>query len=123
MAALKRIMKEIKNLEKDVLPNMSAGPVTTLDYFKWEASIQGPPDSPYEGGTFKLSIAFPQDYPFTPPTIKFLTQVYHPNVTTSNGNICLGVGSITTSGCTVYINSSTGGNITTTATFSYIAIG
>jgi len=91
MSALKRIMKEIKNLEKDVLPNMTAGPVTTLDYFKWEATIQGPPDSPYEGGVFRLSITFPQDYPFSPPQIIFLTQVYHPNVTTSSGTICLDI--------------------------------
>lgn len=91
MSALKRIMKEVKNIEKDVLPNMTAGPISTNDYFKWEASIQGPPDSPYEGGIFKLDIVFPQDYPFTPPTIKFLTKVYHPNVTTSNGTICLDI--------------------------------
>ena len=91
MSALKRIMKEIKNLEKDVLPNMTAGPVTILDYFKWEASIQGPPDSPYEGGIFTLSISFPQDYPFSPPAIIFLTPVYHPNVTTSSGTICLDI--------------------------------
>jgi ubiquitin-conjugating enzyme E2 D/E len=91
MSALKRIIKEIKNLEKDVLPNMTAGPVSTLDYFKWEASIQGPPDSPYEGGIFNLSINFPTDYPFSPPKIIFLTQVYHPNVTTSSGAICLDI--------------------------------
>ena len=91
MSALKRIMKEIKNFEKDVIPNMKAGPVTNLDYFKWEATISGPSDSPYEGGVFKLGITFPQDYPFSPPSVIFLTQVYHPNVTTSSGTICLDI--------------------------------
>ena len=32
--------------------------------FEWEASIQGPPGTPYEGGTFTLDLSFPADYPF-----------------------------------------------------------
>lgn len=91
MSALKRIMKEVKNLEKDAVPGIEAGPVSNLDYFKWEAIIPGPPESPYEGGLFKLSITFPQDYPFSPPKVIFLTTVYHPNVTTSSGSICLDI--------------------------------
>ena len=34
------------------------------DISKWKAVIKGPEDSPYEGGTFKLSIQFPKNYPF-----------------------------------------------------------
>ena len=90
-AAIKRLMKEYKNLEKDVLPNLTAGPIQSNDMFKWAATIQGPPDSPYAGGTFHLKITFPTDYPFSPPQISFITPVYHPNITTSNGSICLDI--------------------------------
>ena len=34
-----------------------------------EGTIAGPPDTPYEGGTFKLSIEIPETYPFNPPKV------------------------------------------------------
>jgi len=54
--------------------------------------MRGPPSSPYAGGAFGLILTLPADYPFKAPHVKFLTRIYHPNVTNdSMGNICLGV--------------------------------
>lgn len=53
-----------------------------------EALIEGPDDSPFAGGEFRLSIKIPALYPNAPPIIKFRTKIYHPNVD-SAGNICL----------------------------------
>lgn len=51
------------------------------------AGMEGPPDTPYESGVFWLDVRYPSDYPQTPPSIYFLTHVYHPNID-CRGNIC-----------------------------------
>lgn len=53
-----------------------------------EAQLVGPDNSPYAKGIFKLEILIPDNYPFSPPSMKFVTKVYHPNIDDS-GRICL----------------------------------
>lgn len=76
--------------------------------------VIGPPDTPYEGGHYDLEILIPDSYPFTPPKVekrgeegmcrgdvsmqlsffahsqvRFLTKIWHPNVSSVTGAICL----------------------------------
>ncbi|CAH1117305.1 unnamed protein product [Phaedon cochleariae] len=53
-----------------------------------EANITGPEETPYKGGVFTLEIMVPEKYPFSPPSIRFITKIYHPNID-DNGRICL----------------------------------
>ena len=58
--------------------------------FSWAAQITGGAGTLYEDLTYKLSLSFPSRYPYTPPTVKFVTPCYHPNVD-KYGNICLDI--------------------------------
>ncbi|KAI5009953.1 hypothetical protein ZWY2020_012090 [Hordeum vulgare] len=87
--ASKRILKELKDLQKDPPTSCSAGPVGE-DMFHWQATIMGPSESPFTGGLFLVNIHFPPDYPFKPPKVSFRTKVFHPNIN-SNGSICLDI--------------------------------
>ncbi len=58
--------------------------------FEWIATVHGPSDSVYEGLKYKLRLEFPAGYPYTAPTVKFVTPCFHPNVD-QHGNICLDI--------------------------------
>jgi len=56
----------------------------------WRVLIEGPTDSPFEGGVFALNVVIPDNYPFHAPRITFETPIYHCNVNDS-GKICLNI--------------------------------
>jgi ubiquitin-conjugating enzyme E2 D/E len=89
MTSVKRITKELKELIEDPLLVCTAGPVDD-NMLIWQATITGPQESPYEGGIFSVSIIFPSDYPFKPPKLRFITKIYHCNIS-GDGEICLDI--------------------------------
>lgn len=58
--------------------------------FFWKGTITGSKDTVFEGTEYKLSLSFPNDYPFKPPKVKFETTCFHPNFDV-HGNICLDI--------------------------------
>lgn len=57
----------------------------------WKGIVKGPDSTPYTGGTFIVDIIIPPNYPFEPPKMRFDTKVWHPNVSSANGAICLDI--------------------------------
>ncbi|KAL4964985.1 putative ubiquitin conjugating enzyme (UbcK) [Aspergillus stella-maris] len=86
----KRLQSELMQLMMSPSPGISAFPDADGNLMSWIATITGPSETPYEGLTFKLSFSFPNNYPYSPPTVLFKTPIYHPNVDFS-GRICLDI--------------------------------
>ena len=85
----RRLSKEMASLMKESPPGCTAE-LKGKNLSEWTATIQGPPGSPYQDGTFILDIIFPRDYPFKPPTVTFRTRIYHCNIN-SKGKICIDI--------------------------------
>lgn len=52
---------------------------TNMSY--WKVVMEGPKGTPYEKGTFVLSVSMSPSFPQIPPIVRFLTPILHPNVT------------------------------------------
>lgn len=85
---LRRIQNELKDIEKDSSSSGIEIKMVEDNIYKFIAEILGPAESLYDGYKFKLQIELPNDYPFSPPAVKFLTPIKHPNINLT-GNICL----------------------------------
>lgn len=90
MICLFSLQSELMQLMVSPSPGISAFPDADGNLLSWIATITGPSETPYEGLTFKLSFSFPNNYPYSPPTVLFKTPIYHPNVDFS-GRICLDI--------------------------------
>lgn len=83
---LKRILKEYDDIQKENLDIKIE--MVDNNYYLWNATINGPPDTPYEDGKFVLEIRFTEKYPYESPKVHFKTKIFHPNID-SSGYICL----------------------------------
>jgi len=92
MASKGRIVKELAEVGKDdKTSGVKAVPVSEGNIRHLKGTINGPLGSPYEGGVFEIDIVIPAQYPFEPPKMKFLTKIWHPNISSQTGAICLDI--------------------------------
>ncbi|EPQ58417.1 hypothetical protein GLOTRDRAFT_137137 [Gloeophyllum trabeum ATCC 11539] len=87
MTALRRIQKELTDLNNKPIKDLTVEPKED-NLFEWNCAIKASPDSPYKGGTFRFKVVIPPTFPFKPPTVTFLTKVYHPGIN-DEGHICV----------------------------------
>ncbi|PSR96789.1 Ubiquitin-conjugating enzyme like [Actinidia chinensis var. chinensis] len=91
MLDLARVQKELQECNKQIdVSGISIKPkgdrLTHLT-----GTIPGPLGTPYESGTFNIDIVLPDGYPFEPPRMQFATKVWHPNISSQSGAICLDI--------------------------------
>ena len=85
-----RIKKEYQDLQKEKNSNVQVKLVNN-DIRHWKGRIKGPIDTCYQGGIFDVDIVIPNEYPFKPPKMKFDTKIWHPNISSVTGAICLDI--------------------------------
>ena len=85
----KRLMSDFKAIVSQN-PKMFTASHYKDNIYKWAAVILGPEDTVWSGCAMCLTMDFTNEYPTRPPTVKFLTKIFHPNVYV-DGRICLDI--------------------------------
>ncbi|KAK5189559.1 Ubiquitin-conjugating enzyme E2 1 [Exophiala xenobiotica] len=75
----RRIAKDLADIRSDSASSIFAETVGD-SITDLRGSFKGPSGTPYEGGTYEVSIKIPNEYPFKPPVMKFMTKIWHPNI-------------------------------------------
>mmetsp|Transcript_3601 Transcript_3601/g.7630 ORF Transcript_3601/g.7630 Transcript_3601/m.7630 type:complete len:202 (-) Transcript_3601:65-670(-) len=90
---LKRLEKELQDIRaaKDGKETQVSADSVDNDLTHWKAWLKGPEGTPYSGGLFDIDIEIPAEYPYNPPKMKFDTKIWHPNISSQTGAICLDV--------------------------------
>ncbi|AOA64948.1 Ubiquitin-conjugating enzyme subunit [Komagataella phaffii CBS 7435] len=91
MTSIKRISRELEDVKKDPLSGVTLEVIDENDLSHLKGTFVGPPGTPYEGGLFKVDIQIPSNYPFKPPKVQFDSKIYHPNISSVTGAICLDI--------------------------------
>lgn len=92
MSAGARLFKEFKEVSK--LSKDDTGIELRPDennIYAWKGYLQGPKDTPFEGGVFEIVLQVPEQYPLIAPNVRFKTKIFHPNVHFKTGEICLDI--------------------------------
>ncbi|OQV26262.1 Ubiquitin-conjugating enzyme E2 R2 [Hypsibius exemplaris] len=88
--AVRVLMQEFTALQKEPIEGFRCKLLKDDNLFEWEVGIFGVPETIYQGGYFRASMKFPPEYPFSPPTVRFLTKLWHPNIY-ENGTVCISI--------------------------------
>jgi len=81
----------LKKMNSEPVEGFTVELIDESDLFEWRIWVEGPKDTPYEGGVFQLVMKFPIDYPMSPPELKFISDFWHPNVYKDTGIVCISI--------------------------------
>jgi ubiquitin-conjugating enzyme E2 Z len=92
---ISRLVKDITYIRKNPLNENGIYYIHDEDdMLKGYALIIGPEDTPYYGGFYLFEFIYPYNYPFSPPTVNYLTNDgeirFNPNLY-KNGKVCVSI--------------------------------
>lgn len=85
----KALHKQLEKYFEDPLEDLILEPNET-DGLKVHFTLVGPNSTPWSGVIMNGLVKIPQDYPYSPPSIVFDQNVFHPNIYT-DGKVCLSI--------------------------------
>jgi ubiquitin-conjugating enzyme E2 S len=86
---MRTIAKEVRKLASSPPAGVTFIPNPEENIAEIFADLEGPADTPFEGGVFRIKLVIGRDYPASPPKGFFITKIYHPNVAQDTGEICV----------------------------------
>jgi len=84
------LCKEMEDKSCDIRIEMTENEKGQKCLNEWDIYIKGPDETLYEGFILHAKMAFPSNYPYKPPSFKFITPTFHPNIY-ADGNICISI--------------------------------
>ncbi|PAV15734.1 ubiquitin-conjugating enzyme [Pyrrhoderma noxium] len=87
--AVNLLTRQLKELTKNPVEGFSAGLVDD-NILEWRIGIIGPEGSLYENGYLTAHLTFTENYPNEPPTMRFVTKMWHPNIY-PDGRVCISI--------------------------------
>ena len=91
---IRNYMKE-KNIDNNLntngpIPILGISNIQKIDSYHWIFYMDGPKNSIYRNGYFKLTISGLNDFPNKKPEIRIVNKIYHLQVSPSVGHVCTG---------------------------------
>ena len=87
-SGISRLLNEYREFQENPISTITVnvGMPNVDNIFNWRVTFLAPIGTPYQYGIFCLSLIFPQNYPFSPPEVNFITPIYHLNVNHTRDN-------------------------------------
>ena len=81
-ACIHHLHQQVERIKHEMPASASIGPADD-NTCVWTATIFGPSETVWDGGMFEAEFVFPPDFPDAPPYIRFLTPIFHPQISPS----------------------------------------
>ncbi|KAG8191479.1 hypothetical protein JTE90_020728 [Oedothorax gibbosus] len=91
--AVRRIQRECQELNQSEEASQYSVNIEVVNdrFLEVRGEFTGPPGTSYEGGRFILKMNVSENYPVIPPEVRFVTKIWHPNISSVTGAIGLDI--------------------------------